>query len=141
MFFGGNDFSSVYASQTTSDNFGYGELEIAAQCHFVMKSGLMASASLDFLRPEGAETHGDDRIRIAGTHGVIEIFNGNIIVTDSEKQNIIDSPASDREIFSDFVFDVLGERKALVDAEQTFLLTNICLQARQSADTGQIIHL
>ena len=38
----------------------------------------------------------------------------------------------------DRVLDVAGERPALVDSRQTFLLTRACLAARESADTGEL---
>ena len=46
----------------------------ASQAAFVltMRNGGVASVTLDYLRPEAAPTHGDERLRIAGTRGVIE---------------------------------------------------------------------
>src|SRR3954451_3298074 len=45
-----------------------------SQAAFVltMRNGGVASVTLDYLRPEPAPTHGDERLRIAGTRGVIE---------------------------------------------------------------------
>ena len=37
-----------------------------------MRNGGVASVTLDYLRPAAAPTHGDERLRIAGTRGVIE---------------------------------------------------------------------
>ena len=36
----------------------------------------MATVTMDYLRPEAAPTHGDERIRIAGTAGVVEVSTG-----------------------------------------------------------------
>ena len=46
----------------------------ASQAAFVltMRNGGVASVTLDYLRPEAAPTHGDERLRIAGSRGVIE---------------------------------------------------------------------
>ena len=45
-----------------------------SQAAFVltMHNGGVASVTLDYLRPEAAPTHGDERLRIAGSRGVIE---------------------------------------------------------------------
>ena len=39
---------------------------------FRLANGGTATCHLDFLRPESAPTHGDDRLRIAGSEGVLE---------------------------------------------------------------------
>ena len=46
----------------------------ASQAAFVltMQNGGVAAVTLDYLRPEAAPTHGDERLRIAGSEGVIE---------------------------------------------------------------------
>jgi predicted dehydrogenase len=36
----------------------------------------MATVTMDYLRPEGAPSHGDERLRIAGTAGVVEVSTG-----------------------------------------------------------------
>ena len=46
----------------------------ASQAAFVltMENGGVAALTLDYLRPEAAATHGDERLRIAGTRGFVE---------------------------------------------------------------------
>jgi len=137
--FSGSDFGSVLASHSMEDNFENGELEIAAQCQFQMKNGVQASASIDFLRPPGSPTHGDDRIRVAGTRGVIEVIGGRVTLLDDKGEHEIPLSADPR-LFSDFVGQIQGTSKGLVSAKDTFNLTRACLIARESADTGQLIH-
>lgn len=140
LFFGGKDFVAVWANQSSEDNFDHGELEVAAQCQFMLKDGLMASASIDYLRPAAAPTHGDDRVRLAGTAGVIEVAGGKVMLIDAEGEREIPSSVPDRKLFSDFALDVMGVRPGLSDAKQTFDLTRACLNAQLSADTGKIVY-
>lgn len=140
FYFTGSLPKTIWANQTCEDNFGHGELEIAAQCQMVLGNGVMASASIDFLRPQSAPTHGDDRIRLAGTAGVLEVMGGKVKLIDAQGERMIDVPKFERRIFSDFVLDVLGERKGLVDAEETLALTRACLLAQESADTGKPVN-
>ncbi len=140
LFFGGKDFVSVWANQSAEDNSGHGELEVAAQCQFMLKDGLMASASIDYLRPAAAPTHGDDRVRLAGTAGVIEVAGGKLMLIDAQGEREIPCPAPDRKLFSDFALDVMEVRPGLTDAKQTFDLTRACLKAQLSADTGNLVH-
>jgi len=136
--FSGSEFESVMATHTDEDNFGNGDLEIAAQCQFVMKNGVQASASIDYLRPLSAPTHGDDRVRVAGTEGVLEVANGRVMLIDAQGERELPLVFSDG-VFSDFMNHVQGRSRALTSAEDTFRLTRACLLARESADTGQCI--
>lgn len=139
LFYGGTDFHSVFGTQSREDNSGNGELEIAAQCLFRMKSGLTASVSADYLRPGAAPTHGDDRIRIAGTEGILEVSGGKVFLLDANGTREIPLETPDRKLFSDFVLDIEGIRPGLVDNRDTFALTRACLLAQESADTGQTV--
>ncbi len=132
-------FRSVTAIQTVEDNHGHGDLEVAALCQFVTRSGILASASIDYLRPAAAPSHGDDRVRAAGTEGVIEVANGKIVLIDANGERVIIPDAPDRKLFSDFILELAGGRPALVSDEETFELTRSCLLAREAADTGKQI--
>lgn len=140
LYFSGDTFESVTAVQSAEDNFGNGDLEIAALCQFRMRSGILASASIDYLRPGSAPTHGDDRVRAAGTEGVLEVRDGKIHLIDRNGEREIIPEQPDRRLFSDFLLELFGERPALVSDEETFELTRACLLAREAADSGTMIH-
>ena len=139
LYFSGDTFSSVTAIQTTEDNRENGDLEIAANCQFRMRSGILASAGIDYLRPGAASTHGDDRIRAAGTEGVLEVRGGKIHFISARGEETITPPEPDRHLFSDFLIELSGGRPALVSDEETFELTRSCLIAQQAADEGRTI--
>lgn len=134
--FSQSGFKSVSATHTAEDNFGFGDLEIAAQCQFVMKNGIQASASIDYLRPASAPTHGDDRIRVAGTKGILELIGGTITLLDKTGSRTLPLEPS-LPAFNDFVLHIKGATIGRVDAAQTFEMTRACLLARQSADCGE----
>lgn len=133
-------FDSVTALQNSEDNFGNGDLEIAAHCQFRLKSGIIASAGIDYLRPASAHTHGDDRIRIAGTDGILEVSNGKISCIGRDGEQTITPEPADRHLFSDFLLELAGGRPGLVSDKETFELTRACLLARQSADEQRTIY-
>lgn len=137
--FSGSDFKSVAASHTVSGNFGHGELEVAATCQFLMQNGVQASASIDYLRPAAAPTHGDDRVRVAGTEGVIEVLGGRVMRVDFDGERELPVDGSYGAIFKDFVGAVDGTCEPLTNAAETFSLTRACLLARESADTGRAV--
>lgn len=132
-----NDFAKCSAVDTNKDNFNNGELEIAAVCQIIMKNGVFAQASLDYLRPMTASTHGDDQVRVAGTQGIIEVRQGKVfLINDSGEREI---PAiAERHLFSDIALDCIGKRMAMTSPEETIALTRNCLMAQQIADRNRI---
>lgn len=140
LWFSGASITSVSAMHSSVDNGDNGDMEIAALCQMKLSNGAFAQSSIDILRPATAPTHGDDRIRIAGNNGVIEVTDGLIRLIDAEGQRSITPPPCPRTIFSDFVNDIEGKSKCLVDEKQTFSLTRAVLLAREAADTGKIIN-
>jgi hypothetical protein len=79
---------------------------------------------LDFLRPEAAPTHGDDRLRIAGSEGVLEALEIG------ERVNVISSRGKTGELPLPPAVDFFSTFIA-----EAFSITRICLKARDAADT------
>ncbi len=137
--FTGKKFKTVYASHSIKNNQGHGELESTALCHFTLTDDIYASVSIDYLRPPTAKTHGDDRIRIVGSKGVLEVCHdeATIINNETKGRERLDAKC-DKQIFQDFVEHVKGNSRALIRASDTFKVTEACLLARQSADENRI---
>ena len=132
------DFKSVTAQHTTIDNNDHGELEISAVCQFELDNGIMATANIDYLRPDSAPTHGDDRIRVVGTKGIVEVQNGSVTILSNqspqaENVTLLSTPG----IFSSFVDQTNGKHNECPDGKQTITVTRACLLARQAADNGR----
>jgi predicted dehydrogenase len=134
-------FRTVYATHTSRYNNDYGELETLALCHFTLTDDVFASASIDYLRPAAAATHGDDRIRVVGTEGTIEVRMERVFLISDETEGTEELEAKcDRQIFRDFVEQIKGSGVGLMDAEDIFEVTEACLLARRSADVGHVIN-
>jgi len=110
---------------------------------FRMANGGTATCHLDFLRPETASTHGDDRLRIAGSEGVIEasdLDNRVNLISAKGKAGDLPLPAP-MDFFGTFIAGLRGEGEPLVSSEDAFAITRICLRARDAADTGTWVKL
>lgn len=139
--FSGEEFVSVCAVQSTMDNRGHGELEMTCAMQFYMTSEVLASVTLDYLRPASAPTHGDDRIRVAGTSGVIEVRGDAVYLIDDKEPGERSLQAwCDRQIFADFVEHIHKRSQAWLTPEDTFTVARASLLARQSADEKRIVH-
>lgn len=126
--FSGKKFLSVSALHN-------GNPEMTALCQFELEDGVLASVNIDYLRPESAATHGDDRLRAAGTRGIIEVYGDKYFVANGEGENEY-TPHGAPELAYDFL-----DGKEPISAGEAFMLTRVALCARQSADTQKRIKL
>jgi len=122
-YFTGKKYRTVKALQ-------WGKPEMAALCQFEMDDGVMASANIDFLRPQSAPTHGDDRVRIVGTRGVMEVWEDRLELID-ENGLVTEKPQAAPKLTRLFV-----QGGQPLSAQEIFDLTRVSLLARQSAQTG-----
>lgn len=139
--FSGRRFKSVYALHSRKYNRNHGDLEVTALCQFTLEDEIFASLSIDYLRPEYALSHDDDRLRVVGTDGIIEIIWNKVFLINKENKWKEVPLLQEGNIFLDFVKEIRGEGKCMVSAEDSFYITEIALKARQSADEGKIIYL
>jgi predicted dehydrogenase len=136
-FITGLEFSSVFARHANSAHPQRPDCEDACAAIFELSNGAFATASVDLLRPESAPTHGDDWIRIAGTRGVLEASaNAGIVkLTDGSGESVVRADSGPVSFYADFLEK---GRSPLVEAEDGFLLTEVALCARDSADQGGV---
>ena len=129
----------VYAAHTVKGNKGYGDCESATVVSVRFGNGIVGTVSADFLRPEKAESHGDDQLRIAGTNGIVEVAHGKaILTTNSEPPRELDlKPEGD--FFGDFCSSLQGEGGCLLTMNDTFQVSRLALAALQSADSHKIV--
>ena len=132
-FSGCSEIEYCQATQTTSDNHNYGDLEMACQCMMVMKNGVQAQVSIDYLRPAHAPTHGDDQLRVAGTGGVLEIRNGVVTLTGDQGEEIVPLPPPGPKLFEEFIRNLVETPEDFTGDRETFAVNRACLLARDSA--------
>lgn len=137
----GKKFVSASAAQTRLRNNDNGELETDALVLYQMEDEVLASVTIDYLNPKTAPTWGDDRVRVVGTKGVIDVRPGSVTLLNDEAdgyQTIEFGP--DEQMFPDFLGQCLGDgRKCRVTAEDAFNATEAAIRAQIAADTGSIV--
>ena len=109
-----------------------GSPEMAAVCRFELKNGVFGAVNLDYLRPDTAPTHGDDRIRVAGENGIIEVIGNEITLINKDgASTFTPSTANTPELLTEFL-----DGKEPITAEEIFHITKAAIVARDSANTG-----
>lgn len=134
-------YASVFATQTTRGNKGQGTLETAALMLFDTKEGALVEVNVDYLRAEKAATHGDDRLRIAGSEGTLEIAGGVLTLANAEGERVITPNEYASRMFDDVVAYLLEGKDALATAEDGFYATHVALASRKSADEKRKVTL
>lgn len=135
----GRRYVDVTARHTSEGNRGNGTMETAAAMVLTMRDGGIATINADYLRPEGAFTHGDDRTRIAGDMGILEVRAGHVYHLPEKglQRDIELTPGPG--IFEAFAASVAGKCEPPVTTEESFYGTAAALIAREAADTGRTI--
>lgn len=101
----------------------------------------MASVSADVMRPKAAPSHDDDRLRLVGEKGVLEVRGGKVIVIDGEGERELPLVQTDTELFEEFMMEIEGKGICRVSAEDTFFATKTALCARRSQDEGITVQI
>lgn len=133
---GGREFVEAVSFQSHIGYPDYGQMENTTGSIFRLDNGGVAVLHMDYLRPLSAPTHGDDRLRLAGTRGVAEYqeSTGVTVITAGEKpRTIIDLPAA-KSLFVDFLDSVYNGKPAGLPLRDIYRVNEIVLAARESAE-------
>ena len=103
---------------------------------FALKNGGAATVNGDYLRPPGAESHGDDRIRVVGTTGIVEVLFDKATLIDAEGARDLPLDGPSDGIFLEFVRHLAHGTEHVLRPNDPFRSTEVSLKARESADKG-----
>jgi predicted dehydrogenase len=137
----GLGISRVAAMQSNKSLSAYPGTEDNAGILLGLSNGGTAVVTLDYLRPGTATSHGDDRLRVIGSKGVVEMRARKVELTtrDAPAREMTLLPAG--SIFTDFISYLRGQSSPVLLPREAFEATRICLLARQAADERRIINL
>jgi predicted dehydrogenase len=133
----GREFVEVMAYASNVSQPEIGDLENNACVIARLDNGGSAAFRLDYCRPAAAPTHGDDRLRVAGSQGVIEVQEGavTLITRDHGPKSLSLPPPVN--LFADFVAAVREDREPFIPFSDCVRITEVVLRARESAECGR----
>ncbi len=118
------------------------EMENTAAISYRLDNGGTADVRLDYLRPEAGSSHGDDRLRIAGTDGVVEYIGGKVtLMTDSKPLHEVTERPEVQPLFANFLDFVYNGATPGLTQDELFRVTEIVLRSRESADSGRVVRI
>ncbi len=142
----GQSFTSVAAMHSNVSHPERPECEDNCALTVRLSGGGHATASLDLLRPGAADTHGDDWLRVVGSHGVLEAeITRNRCTLITRDKPAHDLPLPPREpYFVPLLESIRSGSAPATPAEEmlkAFMLTHVSLCARDAADRGTVINI
>jgi predicted dehydrogenase len=137
----GGRITEVAAAHTVVGNRGHGEMESSGACFYRLANSGSAIVSFDYFRPRSALTHGDDRVRIAGEKGVLEVTSGEATLYSNEAQPRLLPKEEPRAIFVEFVRRLEDGSPMRISAEDAFAVCEVALRSREAADTKSIVRI
>ena len=139
----GREFKEVLGMQSHIGFPELGEMENVTVSTFKLDNGGIASLRMDYLRTEAAATHGDDRLRLAGTRGIAEYqaSTGVTLMTSSQKPHVIESLPAKQSVFVDFLNSAYNGKPANLTLADMYRVTEITIAAQRAADQGTLIKI
>ena len=139
----GDVFTEIQGREGTTARPDFPACGSQAAFMMTMQNGGVASVALDYLRPESAPTHGDERLRIAGTRGVIEtalIERKVTLITENNPPRTIPL-TSQTDIFTQFARSLGGGAPPPIRLHEACRITEIAIKAQQAADGKAMVSL
>jgi predicted dehydrogenase len=108
---------------------------------FKLDNGGLAMLRMDYLRPETAPTHGDDRMRIAGTKGVAEYMaaTGVTLVTSDQKPRTLTALPQRGELLVDYLQATYNGKTPTITLSDIWKVNEITIAAHEAAELGRTV--
>ena len=140
-FTSGREFTHAAGFQARVGLPDVGRMETVTTSIFRLDNGGLGNLRMDYFRPETASSHGDDRLRLAGTKGVAEYMaaTGVTLVTDREKQRVITELPPKGSLFIDYLEATYNGKAPTLTTADIWRVNEITLAAHEAAETGRTI--
>jgi predicted dehydrogenase len=141
-FISGRDMVATAAFQGRVGFPDLRDMENTAAISYQLDNGGTADVRLDYLRPKTGDSHGDDRIRIAGTKGIVEQMHGKVtLMTDDQPPHEVAERPEGPKLFEDFLDAIFQKREPSLTQADIFRVTEIVIRSREAADAGRVVKI
>lgn len=118
-----------------------GDRENVVGAVFKLANGGVAELRMDYLRPDSAPTHEDDRLRVAGTKGVVEYTaaTGVTVLAEGAKPRRIETLPPAQHLFVDFLESIYNHKPPTLTREEIFHVSDAIQAAEDSSHSGRTV--
>ena len=127
----GGACASVSALKNAGYNPGHGDMEMNSAVLMELQNGVIATVTADFLRPDGAPRHDDDRLRVTGTAGTLYAYDGQVWLEDATGRRSLPIEPGDNCLIT--LLDAIGTPAAAERAQTDLDVTRTALRAACNA--------
>ena len=137
----GREFRAAAGFQGVAGDLRQGAMETTTSSSFRLDNGGTASLHMDYCRPATAGSHGDDRLRLAGTRGVAEYMaaTGVTLLTSARKPEKIVELPPEGSVFAEFLEHVYLGKPTTQPHSEIFRICELTLAAHEAARTGRVL--
>lgn len=140
-FAAGQTFAAVTGAQGNIARPDYQEMEDHVAACFTLANGGSAVVHADFLRPDAAPTHGDDRLRIVGAAGQVEVRDDRCeLITAADGPRDITDLGGETDATSQLLNALQGDRSVYCTSCSLYI-ARVLLSARAAVDEGRWVEL
>jgi predicted dehydrogenase len=108
LWVGGRNFTEAVSLQSHVAFPEAGDMQNVTATLFRLDNGGSATLHMDYLRPATASGHGDDRLRVSGTRGIVEYqeSTGVTVMTEKASPQVVRDLPRQQSVFVDFLQNV-----------------------------------
>jgi len=140
----GMEFVEVFAQDTGTGNPKEGELQMGANMTFRMSNGALAAVLCNYCNQRSIGYHGNDQLRVHGTHGMIELVDGRtrrMLVLKEQAPKPFEDIAPAKSYPQDLIDCILDGTPTLLSRDDSFRNTAVVLRAQESATRGTVLEV
>ena len=136
LWVGGRSFTEVASLQSHVGFPEAGDMQNVTASVFRMDNGGCATLHMDYLRPLTASGHGDDRLRVSGSRGIVEYqeSTGVTLVTEKSAPAVVRDLPRQQSVFVDFLQGVYQGTKAALTWPEIVRANEVTLAAHVAAE-------
>ncbi len=140
-FTSGRDFTEASSFMGRIGFPNTGDMETTTVTAFRMDNSGTGTLHMDYCLPAGAPSHGDDRLRLAGTKGVAEYMaaTGTTLATNQSKPHRIESLPQPGSVFRDYIANVYAGAPATLTEAEIFRVCDVTIAAHLAAIGRRIV--
>lgn len=135
--------TEAYCFQANVKDATIGDRENVVGAVFKLANGGVAELRMDYLRPDTAPTHEDDRLRVAGTKGIVEYTaaTGVTVLSDSGKPRRIETLPPNEHLFVDYLQSIYNNKPPTQTLEEVMHVSDAIQAAEDSSKTGRPVKI
>lgn len=118
-----------------------GDMQNVTATVFRLDNGGCATLHMDYLRPAGASGHGDDRLRVSGSRGIVEYqeSTGVTLMTDQSGPEVVRDLPRPQSVFLDFLQGVYQGAKPALSWPEIARANEVTLAAHTAAGQHKFV--